>query len=102
LTKLRHPNILKCYDVIREISHCYIVTEYCNEGDLSSLLKKKRRMSETEVIKIMQDIVSGFIEIGENKFLHRDLKLANIFMSNGVAKIADFGFAKKSYASFER
>ena len=96
LTKLKHPNILKCFDVIRETSHCYIVTEFCNEGDLSSLLKKKRKMTETEVFKIMKDIVSGFMEIGENKFLHRDLKLANIFMSNGTAKIADFGFAKKS------
>jgi serine/threonine protein kinase len=44
----------------------------------------------------MKDIIDGFLEIGENKYLHRDLKLANIFMNNGVAKIADFGFAKKS------
>lgn len=44
----------------------------------------------------MRDIVDGFLQMGENKFLHRDLKLANIFMSNGIAKIADFGFAKKS------
>jgi hypothetical protein len=29
----------------------------------------------------MKDIVNGFVEIGENKFLHRDLKLANIFVS---------------------
>jgi serine/threonine protein kinase len=44
----------------------------------------------------MKDIVDGFLQIGENKYLHRDLKLANIFMNDGVAKIADFGFAKKS------
>lgn len=45
----------------------------------------------------MKDIVGGYVEIGENKFLHRDLKLANIFVNDkGVAKIADFGFAKKS------
>ena len=45
----------------------------------------------------MKDIVNGFLEIGENKYLHRDLKLANILMNDkGVAKIADFGFAKKS------
>lgn len=61
LTKLKHPNILKCFDVIRETSHCYIVTEFCNEGDLSSILKKKRRMTEAEVLKIMKDIVSGFV-----------------------------------------
>lgn len=51
-------------------------------------------------MKILRDIVSGFIEIGQKGFLHRDLKLANIFMDNGRAKIADFGFAKKNkYAS---
>jgi serine/threonine protein kinase len=43
----------------------------------------------------MKDIVSGFIEMAERNFLHRDLKLANIFLSNGKAIIADFGFAKK-------
>ena len=50
----------------------------------------------------MKDIVNGYLEIGENKYLHRDLKLANILMNDrGVAKIADFGFAKKSlYFSF--
>ena len=50
----------------------------------------------------MKDIVSGYMEIGDNKFLHRDLKLANILMNEkGVAKIADFGFAKKSlYLTF--
>ena len=46
-------------------------------------------------MKILKDIVAGFIEIGSKKFLHRDLKLANIIMNDERAKIADFGFAKK-------
>ncbi len=33
--------------------------------------------------------------MGDKRFLHRDLKLANIFMNEGNAIIADFGFAKK-------
>lgn len=53
-------------------------------------------MSETETVGYLKEIVSGFIEIAEKGFLHRDLKLANIFLNNGVAKIADFGFAKKN------
>jgi serine/threonine protein kinase len=39
--------------------------------------------------------VNGFKVIAEAGFLHRDLKLANILMKDKVAKIADFGFAKK-------
>lgn len=34
--------------------------------------------------------------MASNSFLHRDLKLANVFLKDGVAKIADFGFAKKN------
>ena len=47
------------------------------------------------MLKLAKDIVSGFIEMAERHFLHRDLKLANIFMNSGRALLADFGFAKK-------
>lgn len=47
------------------------------------------------MLKILKDIVKGYIEIGNKQFLHRDLKLANVLMNNGQAKIADFGFSKK-------
>jgi serine/threonine protein kinase len=53
-------------------------------------------MSESETVNILKDIVNGFVEMGDRRFLHRDLKLANIFMNNGNAIIADFGFAKKN------
>lgn len=59
------------------------------------MLKKKGRLNEQEALKIMKDIVSGLIHIAEGGFIHRDMKLANIFMNEGKALIADFGFAKK-------
>ena len=37
----------------------------------------------------------GLIYLGEQGIVHRDFKSANIFMQNGRAKIADFGFAKE-------
>jgi len=50
----------------------------------------------------MKDIVAGFIEMADRSFLHRDLKLANIFLNDGRALLADFGFAKKhSYIPFD-
>jgi serine/threonine protein kinase len=32
--------------------------------------------------------------LAERNVIHRDLKVANVFLHNGRAKIADFGFAK--------
>ena len=66
------------------------------------MLKKKKKLTETETIKILKDIVYGFVEIGDSGFLHRDLKLANIFMHENTAKIADFGFAKKNRFNTEK
>jgi|JI6StandDraft_1071083.scaffolds.fasta_scaffold11740_3 serine/threonine protein kinase len=38
--QLDHPNIIKCYDVMLTSNHCYIVTEFCEGGDLLALMKK--------------------------------------------------------------
>ena len=96
LTKLKHPNVLKCFDVVREPSSCFIVTDLCEGGDLGALIKKQKRLNQSKAIQLTKEIVSGFIHIAESGFLHRDLKLANIFLKEGKAVIADFGFAKKN------
>ena len=45
LQKLRHPHIVRYYDRIidRENTTLYIVMEYCEGGDLATLIKKCRK-----------------------------------------------------------
>ena len=44
----------------------------------------------------MSGIFEGLKYLNQEGIVHRDFKMANIFLKNGVPKIADFGFAKKS------
>lgn len=59
------------------------------------LKRKGGRVTESEARRWMGDIVKGFLEMAGKQYLHRDLKPANVLIKRGVAKIADFGFAKK-------
>lgn len=102
LRTLSHPNVLKCFDVFTTVNNCYIITEFCGEGDLASLIKLRKKLPEAEANSYIADIVAGFLEIADKNYLHRDLKLANILLSGGHAKIADFGFAKRNTNPGER
>ena len=94
LKKLNHPNILKCHEVFHSERNCYIITELCKGGDLESALRKQCYFTEQQARPIIEDIMQGLLELANKNVVHRDLKVANVFLHNGKAKIADFGFAK--------
>ena len=101
MKKLVHPNIVQLYEVCITNNNIYIMTEFCNEGDLSGYLKSKKSLTENEAIRIMGDIVNGFKEMCKHGAIHRDMKPANVFIHNGTFKLGDFGFAK-GFTSYEQ
>jgi serine/threonine protein kinase len=42
LRKVHHSNILRCLDVYSTFNNCYIITEYCDGGDLKSVLDQRK------------------------------------------------------------
>lgn len=50
-------------------------------------------MAEAEALEIVKGVFRGLLYLSEMNVIHRDIKVANIFMSKNVPKIADFGFA---------
>lgn len=68
----------------------YIVSEFCNQGDLLSVLRKG--LSEEQSLEIFLMIAEGLNYISEQGIVHRDIKPANVLMRDGVAKLCDFGF----------
>lgn len=42
MKKIDNKNIVKLIDVLQSINNTYIITEFCNGGDLREHLKKKK------------------------------------------------------------
>ena len=94
--EVESKNILKIYDFLSTDLDFYIILEFCNLGDLESVLKKSAPIDHYH---LLIDILRGFLVMIKKGIIHRDLKPANILLhrkSNKVHfKLCDFGFAKQ-------
>lgn len=75
----------------------YLVFEYCKHTDLEAHVQKytQGKLPEDKVRRIAVQIKNAFRVLRANKVVHRDLKLANILVTDEFdIKLADFGFAK--------
>ena len=72
----------------------YILLEFCSQGSLWDLLSARGRFSEPEVRMLMLQILDAVEYMHSKNIIHRDLKLGNIFVQEGLQlKIGDFGMA---------
>ncbi|KAL2082527.1 hypothetical protein ACEWY4_022345 [Coilia grayii] len=106
LRELKHPNIVRYYDRIIDRSNTtlYIVMEYCEGGDLASLItkciKERRYLEEEFVLRVLAQLSLALKEChrrseGGRTVVHRDLKPANIFLdARQNVKLGDFGLAR--------
>ncbi len=93
-SSLNHPNIVEVYDVGEDNGDYYIVMEYIEGKHLKDLLKKRGKLTTTEVIDIMLQITDGMSVAHDSYIIHRDIKPQNIMiLENGLVKITDFGIA---------
>ncbi len=91
---LKHPNLLHLYDILETSNNYYVVTQFCDGGDLETYLESKTFLEVPEAVYFLKQILCGFTELHLKKIMHRDFKLANVFLHQGMAIIGDFGFAK--------
>lgn len=105
LRKIKGKHVLEFKEVLRTSNNIYIITAFCNGGNLEGKLKESGgKISEAESLRILRQIAEAFIEVeslelknskGEKlTVMHRDIKPANILFHNGEVCLADFGFAK--------
>ncbi|GAB1602325.1 serine/threonine-protein kinase SIK1-like [Argonauta hians] len=91
---LKHPHIIRLYQVMETKKMLYLVTEYAPKGEIFDYIAQKGRMSESEARKKFWQILSAVEYCHNMRVVHRDLKAENLLLdANMNIKIADFGFA---------
>ena len=81
----------------RQTNTLWLILEYCASGSVIDLmLAMDRTYTEIEIATIIKMVLQGLILIHSKNLIHRDVKGANILLSEeGFAKIGDFGVGVK-------
>ncbi|KHO01460.1 Serine/threonine-protein kinase domain protein [Metarhizium album ARSEF 1941] len=95
LQSLRHSNIVNLQEVMVEKNECFMVFEYLSH-DLTGLLNHPTfKLAPAQKKDLARQLFEGLDYLHTRGVLHRDIKAANILVSNtGVLKLADFGLAR--------
>jgi Tol biopolymer transport system component/tRNA A-37 threonylcarbamoyl transferase component Bud32 len=96
---LSHPNVLAIFDFGRQGETAYAVMELL-EGETLRARLGHGALSARKAAELATQIAEGLAAAHGKGIVHRDLKPENIFVtSEGLAKILDFGVAKRTGAA---
>ena len=96
------PNIVQVYDVGQEGNIHYIVMELVEGETLSDIITREGKLDAHTVVSYGKQIASALRTAHANMLIHRDIKPHNIMVTyDGVAKLTDFGIAKRANPNSE-
>ena len=102
LASISHPNVIEYKEAFWDDknSTLNLIMEYADNGDLQTLINKKRKeqryFNENLIWLYSIQMIEGLKAIHDKKIMHRDLKSANIFLSKKKhqCKIGDMNVSK--------
>lgn len=108
MQELDSEYIVKLYKSDETEKFLYLIMEYCNGGDLKKdqIKQPNRVYSLDNATTILADVIRGLEVVHTQGYIHRDIKIDNILVSekeNGIKvthilfqvyKVADFGLSK--------
>ena len=101
LSSHHHSGIVRylgCEFVTRPQHILRIFTEYMAGGSLATLLENYGPLSSEVVCRYTKQILAALAYLHDHGVLHRDIKGANVFVSDkGTIKLGDFGSSKNAH-----
>jgi DNA-binding NarL/FixJ family response regulator len=94
IARVRHPNVVRIFDLGVADDHAYIAMEFLAAGSLAERLNVA--LEPALALRYTHDVGSALTAIHDAGILHRDLKPGNImFRDDGTLALIDFGLAKQ-------
>ncbi|KAF8342768.1 kinase-like domain-containing protein, partial [Cantharellus anzutake] len=95
LKLLKHPHIIKLYEVIDTPREVIMVMEYAG-GELFNYIVDNGRLSESAARKFFQQIAYCLAYSHAHRIVHRDIKPENVLLDENLnVKLADFGLSNE-------
>jgi serine/threonine protein kinase len=95
LENLNHPNLVKVHEFFEENGTAYYVMDYIDGESLRSKLNKEGRLTESLVLKYLQQLLPALETAHRQNIWHLDIKPENIVVDRYYhAYLIDFGASK--------
>ncbi|XP_073037979.1 CBL-interacting serine/threonine-protein kinase 3-like isoform X2 [Primulina eburnea] len=94
---IKHPNVVRLYEVMASKTKIFIVMEFVTGGELFDNIANHGRMKEDDARKYFKQLINAVDYCHSRGVFHRDLKPENLLLDDaGNLKVSDFGLSALS------